>query len=232
MLWHLGQRHHNLAGRRNSGGPSFFCVNLGLRERMKLICHPISPYARKAMILARVSGIELNEVQPAKNGAHGYAAGDNPLGKIPALEWQPGQYLFDSPVICEYLDSLRDTPLLPAKGHPRYLQLWQHAIGDGVSDAVYQYRQETVRPPDLHWDAMIERHDTAIRDTVATLANICQWLGTPWTYGNLAIICGLDYASYRAPQVNWRADHPELAKWHANFVNDPAYLDTYAYGTA
>jgi len=65
---------------------------------MKLICSPISPYARKVMI---------------------YIAGDNPLGKIPALEWQPGQFLFDSPVICEYLDSLRDTPLLPAEGHAR-----------------------------------------------------------------------------------------------------------------
>ena len=73
---------------------------------MKLFCHPVSPFARKAMILARLHGIDLEELKPEKDGANGYKAGDNPLGKIPALEWQPGQFLFDSPVICEYLDSL------------------------------------------------------------------------------------------------------------------------------
>ena len=96
---------------------------------MKLICHPISPFARKAMILARIHGVEVEESLPKKDGANGYVAGDNPLGKIPALEWQPEQYLFDSPVICEYLDSLGDTKLLPAEGHERYLNLWQHALG-------------------------------------------------------------------------------------------------------
>jgi len=57
---------------------------------MKLYCDPISPYARKVMILARLSGIELEEVKAKKNGENGYMAGDNPLGKIPALEWKPG----------------------------------------------------------------------------------------------------------------------------------------------
>ena len=104
------------------------------------------------MILARISGIKLEEIQPEKDGVNGYRAGDNPLGKIPALEWQPGQFLFDSPVICEYLDTLRETPLLPSEGHVRFIQLWQHALGDGLSDAVYNYRYETVRPKALHWD--------------------------------------------------------------------------------
>jgi len=111
---------------------------------MKLICSPISPYARKVMILARLSGIALEECLPDKDGTNGYVAGDNPLGKIPALEWQSGQYLFDSPVICEFLDSLREKPLLPSEGHERIAQLWQHALGDGLSDAVYNYRMETI----------------------------------------------------------------------------------------
>ena len=165
---------------------------------MKLICNPISPYARKAMILARISNITLDEISPEKDGANGYKSGDNPLGKIPALEWQPGQFLFDSPVICEYLDSLRETPILPAEGHARFIQLWQHALGDGLSDAVYNYRYETVRPKELHWSEIIERHEASIRNSITTLDRICEWLGAPWTYGNLAIICALDYADYRA----------------------------------
>ncbi|GGX59399.1 glutathione S-transferase [Litorimonas cladophorae] len=197
---------------------------------MKLICSPISPYARKVMILARLSHVELEEVEPQKAGANGYLAGDNPLGKIPALEWQPGQFLFDSPVICQYLDSLREEPLLPEKGHARFIQLWQHALGDGLSDAVYNYRYETVRPAELHWDEMIERHDRAIRNAIATLEKISPWLGASWTFGNIAIICGLDYASYRASHFNWQQAHPDLAAWHAALTDDPIWRETYAYG--
>ena len=196
---------------------------------MKLICHPISPYARKAMILARLHGIEVEEIQPKKNGANGYVAGDNPLGKIPALEWQPEQYLFDSPVICQYLDSLAKAPILPADGHSRYLNLWQHALGDGLADAVYNYRYEIVRPEELHWDEMIKRHETAIVRSIETLEKICAWLGGPWTYGNLAIITALDYASFRAGHLNWQGRAPKLAVWHSQFKTDPHYNATYGY---
>ena len=199
---------------------------------MKLICHPISPYARKVMILARLSGIKLEEVYPKKDGANGYAAGDNPLGKIPALEWQPGQFLFDSPVICEYLNSLRATPLLPETGHMRFIQLWQHALGDGLSDAVYNYRYETVRPKALHWDEMIERHDKAIRNSVATLEKISPWLGADWTYGNIAVLCGLDYANFRAAHFDWKSAAPNLAKWHAGLTKTKVWQDTNAYDEA
>lgn len=196
---------------------------------MKLFCHPISPYARKAMILAKLHGIEVEEQLPEKDGAKGYVAGDNPLGKIPALEWQPEQYLFDSPVICQYLDSIGRTQILPNEGHIRFLNLWQHALGDGLSDAVYNYRYEIVRPTDLHWDEMIARHETAIVRCVETLESICQWLGGPWTYGNLAIVTALDYASFRAGHLKWQDRAPKLAEWHLQFQADPHYQATYGY---
>ena len=196
---------------------------------MKLYMHPISPFARKAMILARLHGIDVEEMLPEKKGANGYGAGDNPLGKIPALEWQPGQYLFDSPVICEYLDGLGSDPILPTDPHRHMLSKWQHALGDGLSEAVYNYRYETVRPKELHWDEMITRHETAIRNVIQTLDQICDWLGDPWTYGNLAIITALDYASFRADHIDWRVLSPKLATWHAKFTDDAAYKATYDY---
>lgn len=196
---------------------------------MKLYCHPISPYARKAMILARHHGIHVEELRAEAAGNNGYAAGDNPLGKIPALEWQPGQYLFDSPVICEYLDSLSDAPILPQDPHRHMLNKWQHALGDGLADAVYNYRYETVRPKALHWDEMILRHETSIRNVIATLDKICDWLGGPWSYGNLAIITALDYASYRAGHIDWRELSPKLSAWHSQFTDDAAYKATYGY---
>jgi len=199
---------------------------------MKLICHPISPYARKAMILARLHQIELEEILPEKSGPNGYLVGDSPLGKIPALEWQSGQYLYDSPVICDYLDSLAESPLLPKEGEKRYIYMRQHALGDGLSDAVYNYRYETVRPKVLHWDEIIERHETAIVRSIETLERICEGLEESWTYGNIAIITALDYASYRASHLNWQDKAPKLKAWHGIFISDAAYQSTYGHDDA
>ena len=198
---------------------------------MKLICHPISPYARKTMILAHLHGIKVEMILPEKNGSHGYNAGNNPLGKIPALEWKPGQYLFDSPVICEYLDSLSDTPILPTDPHQHIVSKCHHALGDGLADAVYNYRYETVRPKELHWDEMILRHESAVKDVITRLDEMCDELGGPWSYGNLAIITALDYASFRVGHIDWREISPKLAAWHAGFVGDAAYKATYDYPT-
>ena len=199
---------------------------------MKLHCHKRSPFARKAMILARLHGIDVEEITAVNDGANGYTGGDNPLGKIPALEWQPRQFLFDSPVVCEYLDTLSETPILPADKHMRFLNLWQHALGDGLSDAVYNYRYETVRPKELHWPEMIERHETSIKNAVDTLEQISEWIGDPWTFGNLAIVCALDYASFRAGHLEWQKRAPKLTAWHAKFQVEPHYKDTYGYDNA
>ena len=134
-----------------------------------------------------------------------------------------------SPVICEYLDSLRETPLLPETGHARYIQLWQHALGDGLSDAVYNYRMETVRPPDLHWDEMIARHDQSIINVIATLEKISPWLGDDWTYGNISVVCGLDYAAYRASHFDWKSAAPKLAAWHEMKSQTEIWRSTNAY---
>jgi len=97
---------------------------------MKLYTHPRSPFARKVMIFARVHNITLDEhVVGDPDPLHGYTGGDNPLGKVPALEWKPGQFLFDSPVICEHLDNLSAIPLLSKNSQERFVEKWHHALG-------------------------------------------------------------------------------------------------------
>ena len=191
---------------------------------------PISPYARKVMILAQLHDIELDVIEPETLGdPNGYTGGDNPLGKIPALEWQPGQWLFDSPVICEWLDAKADVPLLPEERHSRTIQQWQHALGDGISDATYNLRYETARPDELHWPQMIARHEAALRSAVATLESIHAMLGEPWSYGNLAVVCGLDYMQFRAAHLDWRSMAPGLARWLEGFAATPEYEATFRY---
>ncbi len=180
------------------------------------------------MIFNRLKTLGIEEVGVTADGPRGYTQGANPLGKIPAL-LIPGQpVLVDSPVICEYLDSLKD-PVLPTSGPERFTQLRQHALGDGLSDPTYQYRYETVRPKNLHWDDIIARQDYAMRSAVMALEAEVPRLGTGWTYGNVAVVTALDYLSYRGPHVDWRAMAPNLAAWHKGFETDAAYIDTYKY---
>lgn len=200
---------------------------------MKLHCHPISPYARKAMIMWRLKGLSVEEIIAHPDGAKGYTGGVNPLGKIPTLIVDAGEtsgdlLLVDSPYICAFLDQFGD-PLLAAKGEEKWQALRYHALGDGITDAVYNYRYETVRPDALHWPDMITRHETAILQTLTLLESETEHLSTPWNFGNLAIICALDYANYRAGHLGWQARFPKLAAWHATFTDDPYYMATYDY---
>lgn len=200
---------------------------------MKLYYNPISPFARKVMIMAALKNIQLEYVNAITDGAQGYTGGRNPLGKIPTLEWEAEQYLFDSRVICEYLDSIKGQAILTQIGAARYEQLCQHALGDGLSEAVYNRRYETVRPEALHWNSKISRHDTAIINTICALEVLADKadspLGKPWTFGNLAIICALDSTSFRANHVKWETRAPALKTWYDSFQSDPHYASTYAY---
>lgn len=198
--------------------------------RYRLHGTPISPYVRKVMILARLHGIELDILAPSQpSGTSGYTGGDNPLGKIPALEWSPGQWLFDSPVICEWLDAQGERPLLPGDRRGRTVQQRQHALGDGIADATYNYRYETIRPEALHWADMIARHEAALVQAVASLEAEVATLGEDWTFGNLAIVCGLDYMQYRAAHLDWRERAPALARWHEGFAGRAEWRETFAY---
>ena len=199
-----------------------------------------SPYARKAQIIAQLKGLHLDCLEASADGANGYTGGANPLGKIPALITDEGGVLYDSAIVCEYLDSLKD-PILPMSGSElesglesgsgsgRWHQLRLHALGDGISDAVYHYRYETVRPEALHWQTQITRHETAILSAIKHLETCVETLGRPWEFGNIAIICALDYADFRAGHIKWRDFAPNLASWHEGFKATSLWKVTYGY---
>ena len=198
---------------------------------MKLYTHPRSPFARKVMIFARVHDIKLDEhVVGEPDPKHGYTNGDNPLGKVPALEWHPGQFLFDSPVICEHLDNLSSRPLLPKDKAARFKQIHLHALADGLGEANMNLMFERLRPKHLHWDDIIARHEAAIKLAVTRLESMTEALSAEWSYGNIGLVTVLDFLTFRATQLQWRDIAPRLADWHYGFMDKRAYQDTFGYG--
>ena len=118
---------------------------------MKLHWSPRSPFVRKVMIVAHERGlterITCVRTVAASTKPHAELMADNPLSKIPTLVLDDGAALYDSPVICEYLDALHGAArLFPVQPKARLEALRRQALGDGFLDLLVLLRDERLRP--------------------------------------------------------------------------------------
>jgi glutathione S-transferase len=197
---------------------------------MKLHWSPRSPFVRKVMIVAHERGVadRLHCVRTVAEMTtpHAELMKDNPLSKIPTLVLDDGMVLYDSPVICEYLDALDgDAKLFPQPGRARIVALRRQALGDGFLDLLVLARNERMRarPSQDHLES------AAVR-TAATLDHLEQEAEalavSPLSIGHIAIGCALSYLDFRFAEQDWRRGHPRLANWHASFAARPAVQAT------
>lgn len=197
---------------------------------MKLFYANLSPYARKVRVLIlekQLEGIAQEAVNPFDLPPALLAI--NPLSKVPALQINANSVLYDSPVICEYLDSLGTTDrLLPTTGEARWTQLRQQALADGLMDTTFclalefNRRPEHQRSPD--W---IDRWCATLRRTTAALESEILAFPPTLTLAHIATGCALGYLDLRAANlVNWRPTCPNLASWYEGFAQRPAMLVT------
>ncbi|MGO4001487.1 glutathione S-transferase N-terminal domain-containing protein [Pseudomonas fluorescens] len=193
---------------------------------MKLLYSPGSPFARKVRVLLREKKL-LHEIQeevvnPHENGQE--LLGLNPLAKVPALAIEGGSY-FDSPLICEYLDSLSaDFPMIPTAVNERLHVLRLQALADGIMDAAVASVLESRRPdvePSQHW---LRRWEAAIRRAIASLAT--SELTTEVRLDGIAVACALAYITFRLPLIAWREEHPNLAAWLDAYSDRQSFSET------
>ena len=195
---------------------------------MKLHWSPRSPFVRKVMIAAHATGlaerIECVRTLAAATQPHPELMRDNPLSKIPTLVLDDGGALYDSPVICEYLDGLHDGPkLFPPAGAGRLAALRRQALGDGLLDALLAWRGERLRPADKRSAdhlAAYEAKAWAVLDSLEREAP--DLAATPFGIGQIAVGCALGYLDFRFPELDWRAGRPQLADWQRGFEAHPA----------
>lgn len=195
---------------------------------MKLYFAPPSPFARKARVVVLEKGlaarVEMLPVNPMENPAKLLAA--NPLGKIPALQLDDGSSLYDSPVICEYLDSLSPAPALFDHGPGRFAQLGALALVDGLLDAAVAVRMEALRPEDRRWPQWVERQTGACGRALDALDGRCAAWGGAVDMVQLGCAVALEYLDFRLPELDWRAGRPRLAAWQAGITQRPSLQST------
>ena len=196
---------------------------------MKLHWSPRSPYVRKVMVCAHELGLaprlELIRSVAAMLVPNPEIMADNPLSKIPTLVLEDGRTLFDSVVICEYLDDLACGALFPKAGGAKWKALRWHAFGDGLLDALILWRNERERDVPLH--ALLDAFELKTRASLARLdAEAGALAAAPFSIGHVAVGCALGDLDYRFGALGWRALAPRLAVWHAHVARRPSFTAT------
>ncbi|MDX1737417.1 MAG: glutathione S-transferase N-terminal domain-containing protein [Alphaproteobacteria bacterium] len=191
---------------------------------MKLYSFSTSPYVRKVLIMAHETGLidQIEQIETPVYQQDSYRK-TNPLGKIPALmPADGGKVLYDSFVICDYLDHLHDGPkMLPLSGAQRYEVLRLHALSNGIIDAALNLRVQMMRNDQLSEkipeDWYFDRQVAAINAGIDDLEQQVEILGAPVNLGIITTGAMLGYLDFRLDQMNWRDLRPNLASWFEAF---------------
>ena len=186
---------------------------------MKLYYSPTSPYVRKVTVTSIEKGLN-EKIERIPMGASPIKrdpalTSKNPLGKVPCLIDDDGRAMFDSPVICAYIDSLKSPPLRAAHGPARFADMTLEALGDGLLDAGLLHRYEsTLRPEDKRWDDWTSGQMAKLTGAIDALeTTFASQLGGSLTLGQIAVACALGWFDFRYGHVDWRKDHPKVAAW-------------------
>lgn len=199
---------------------------------MKLIGTDNSPYVRKVRVVMAEKKIDYLYERVDVWQPDNPVTLANPLGKVPCLVMDDGGAVFDSRVIVEYLDNL--TPvhrLIPPTGRARVeVRCWE-ALADGLLDAAVLIRLEHTQREPAQRSARWEQRQ---RDKIgAALAAMAAGLGEKawccdgkYTLADVATGCALSYLAFRFPEIDWRADHPNLARVTDKLFARGSFIDT------
>jgi len=191
---------------------------------MKLYWSSRSPFVRKVMVFAHECGlagrIECERTLVSMSQPNTNLLKINPTGKIPTLLLDDGSALYDSTVICEYLDGLHGgAKLFPPSGPARWTALRRHALGNNLLDNLMLWRNETLRPQPQQSAETLAAFETKVRNAVAALDREAAALAAdPVGIGHVAIACALGYADFRFAPLGWRRGNDHITRWYDAFA--------------
>lgn len=189
---------------------------------MKLFHNPASPFVRKVWVTlietGQIDGVEIIPVVATATNPDAALTAYNPLNKIPCLVLDDGTALYDSRVICRYLDDRAGAGLYPQNEPWEVLTL--EATADGIMEAallmVYEGR---IRPAEMVYAPWVEAQWSKVEQGLAAISN--RWVGLlngPMTMAHVAVGCVIGYLDFRHGGRDWRTANPALADWYAEFA--------------
>lgn len=205
-----------------------------MNGRLTLYSSLTSPYVRKVRALIREAGIaDVDEIMGSGTPLDptGAPVGQNPLGKVPALVTDTGEALFDSRVVCRFLDDHAGAGLYPG-GAALWRVLVLEALADGMLDAALAMAYESrLRPEEIRFAPWVEGHWLKVARSLDALES--GWmddLEQPVNMGQIALGCALGYLDFRHAARNWREGRPRLAAWEEAFARRAPMRETRPQG--
>jgi glutathione S-transferase len=183
---------------------------------MKLLYTKRSPYARKIQVMALEKQIALTLIEEDLANKTPELLAANPLAKIPVLILDDGTTLFDSPVICEYIDSLNTAPTLIPTSNRWTILRWQ-ALADGLMDSVVAMYLEKVRHPNDFNQQYLENQE---RNCGLVLAYCEQHISElqELSLASISVASALGYIDFRLSHIYSAEHYPQLNTWYMTFL--------------
>lgn len=185
-----------------------------------------NPYVWKVMacIMARNIEGQIEKIQISPYESPAALIAENPLSQVPCLVGEDRLFLFDSGVICEYLDTIgEDLPIIPRNGKARWTALRYQALGDGMIRAAMLRRMEGQAPREDAWETFMTRQKLAIERSLDALEAFSPAGGLD--IGSITIACALSYLDFRFAYEPWRDSRPQLADWFASMEKQRAITE-------
>jgi glutathione S-transferase len=187
---------------------------------LRLLQAPRSPFCVKVRLvifhLDLGGRVSLIDTDPWTEEAVRYT---NPLCKVPTLLLEDGTSVYDSRVICEFLNSYAGGGLVPAGGAARWAVLTGEAIADGLAEAVIRRHVEGLYAPTEQSQAVRWRQELAIRAALAAIE--ARIVVSEVTLADLAAFAAIHYLDHRSPDLGWREAHPNLGTWFDEHLHNP-----------
>lgn len=202
---------------------------------MKLYYTKTSPYSRKVRLVVREKGFEhlVEEILVDLIRDDAKLQAVNPLGRVPSLRLDDGETLFDSPVICRYLDALPGgRPLVPATGWEYWSTLRWEALADGVTDAAYSLVMERRRPAPQQSAPAIDAWSREILRGLGAMDQRIGEIGKDPSLAQVAVGAAVGYLDFRVPELLYEnqcpqvAAFPRLQTWYQAFATRPSMAAT------
>jgi glutathione S-transferase len=194
---------------------------------MKLYWSPRSPFVRKVMVCAHELGIaeriETIYTLVSMSTLNEDARRINPLGRIPALVTDEGVVLYDSAVICEYLDATYGKARLFGGQDPqRWDTLRRHALADGMLETLVLWHGERRKNVAQRSDAHLATFQSKIASALDASECEANAPDTAVDIGHITLAVVLGYIDFRFADLGWRTNHPQLARWFESFAARPS----------
>ena len=203
-----------------------------MTKSIRLLGSLTSPYVRKVRIVMAEKRIDYHLELEDVWSPDTRILDANPLGKVPCLIMDDGGAVFDSRVICEYLDGMTPVAkLIPPSGRERAeVRTWE-ALGDGVVDAAILARlEQTQRPTEQQSSKWVERQMGKVHAGIAAMSHGLtekSWCnGQAYSLADIAIGCALGYIDFRFGTIDWRGKYPNLARHYEKLAARPSFVDT------